>query len=360
MAKDNANLSPKDAKEFIGSVLKNAKFVKSMDNMLKKELQERARTKSGEIFSYLSKRLNTEGDNFTRISGHGQINEAIVGIYTGAISSAEELEDFKVFDNIPYWVSGDISVPQRLDINVEVQVKGNSGSFTIPEGTKLFLDDYGKLDMKNYKKENLSNIFEMYFLGSRPSTRVAVPIYQSALPGFFDFGQQTFMKLIDEVPQAFGYDSPSGYGIFKKTTKGIMKEIRSGNIAGLFNPKAPKVQKELEEIFQDSFSEADAHFDIYLETLIEEMRLQLQYRYGKIRFRYLTLSPRIAREVNPLINTGIARHEDHTPFYRLLDALYGTSQGDSSLAEYLSDGVPTYENKLSRNYYTHTYARVNY
>lgn len=360
MAKQGAKLNKAKQEAFTKSVIKNAAHVAIAKGKIDEILETKAKTKSREILQYLSNRLETEGDDFTRISGYGQLNEAIVGIYTGAISSAKELEEFKVFNNIVYWKKGDVSVPQRLNINVEVQVKGNSGSFTIPKGAKLFLDSHGKLDMKKYKQENLRNIFEMYFLTSITDTRVAVPIYQSATTGFFDFGQETFFKLIREVPEAFSFEAPSGYGIFKKTTKELMKEIRSGKISGLFNPKFPQVQKELEELFKKSFNSAEAKFDTYLEALIEDLRMGLLYRYGKIRFRYLKLSPRIAREVNPLINTGIERWEDHTPFYRLLDAMYGTSRQGESLGTYLSKELPTYENKMSKNYYTHTYASINY
>lgn len=360
MAKRQTKVDLQKSEAFAKSVAKNAKFVASVKKDLQKVLEKRAKTRSWEIMGYLNDRLSTEGDSFTRISGYGQINEAIIGIYTGAIRSKEDMKDFIVFDSVPYWVGGDLSVPQRLNANVEVQVKGNSGSFTIPEGTELILNSYGKVDMKKNKVTNLKNIFQMYFLGSIENTRVAVPIYRSSSLGFFDFGQKTFIKLIEEVPEAFSFQTPSGYGIFKKTTTQIMKELRSGKVKGLFNPKYPKVQAELEELFRKSFNEAEAKFDTYLEALIRELRLGLIYRYGKIRFRYLKLSPRIAREVNPLINTGIARQEDHTPFYQLLDALYGTSRQGESLGDYLSEGLPTYENKLSKNYYTHTYARINY
>ena len=56
---------------------------KKVKDAIYEVLEEEAPRNRDEILRYILKRLDTEGDAFTRITGVGQFNEAIIATYLG-------------------------------------------------------------------------------------------------------------------------------------------------------------------------------------------------------------------------------------------------------------------------------------
>ena len=125
-----------------------------------------------EILRYILERLDTEGDAFTRITGVGQFNEAIIATYLGILNSKDDVLKFKVFNNTPYWKAGDISIPQKDKANVEMQIKGNDGVFSIPWQTELILNDYGRIAEGASKKKNLLKCLHAYIKNIPQNIRI--------------------------------------------------------------------------------------------------------------------------------------------------------------------------------------------
>lgn len=332
---------------------------KKVKDAIYEVLEEEAPRNRDEILRYILKRLDTEGDAFTRITGVGQFNEAIIATYLGVLNSEEDVLNFKVFNNTPYWKGGDISIPQKNRENVEMQVKGNDGVFSIPWQVDLILNDYGRIAEGVNKKKNLLKCLHSYIKHSPQNVRIGVPIYHTANRGFFDFGTTTFLSLARMAPDLFTFVNPTEFKIFMKTTDEVISEIKGGTASTLFGENRPKVKKQLEQFLKITLDDAENALDEYIKIIIEDLRLNLIYRYGKIRFSYLGASSKIAILVNPLINTGIGKDDNKDPFYDLLKDLY-KGGFKHNMDTYMSENYTTHSNKLPENYYSHTYANLNY
>ena len=161
------------------------------------------------------------------------------------------------------------------------------------------------------------------------------------------------------APDLFTFVNPTEFKIFTKTTNEVITDIKGGTASTLFGENRPRVKKQLEELLKIELDSAEDLLDGYIELIIKQLRLNLVYRYAKIRFSYLGASSKIAILVNPLINTGIGKEDNKDPFYELLKDLY-KGGFKHNMDTYMSQNYTTHSNKLPENYYNHNYVDLNY
>ena len=318
------------------------------------------------ILKFLLHRFQTAGDDFTRVSGFGQYNEIIASVYLGIIKTQEDVLNFKTFNKTPYWEAGDLSIKQPNGFgNIEMQIKGNYGYINIPKtiaregGTTLKYKPDGRLAPGASKVFNLKVIFEEYFRTSVANTRVGVPLYQDATAGIFDFGQDSFLKLVELVPGAFSIvHPPERTALFResstKMAKSLLKQYKT--------KQAQETQNILSKNLGIPLQEAEQKTLKLLVEAIDQKKRDIVLAETTIRFEYSIKRNRlraIVSTVNPLINTGLGRSDDKTPFYDLLQDLFNASLG-SSLRGYLDENYSTFDNKQPEYYYANTYANYNY
>lgn len=349
----------KSSEQIAKNIARRAAANKKVKEGIYEILEEKAPRHRDEILEYILERLDKEGDAFTRITGVGQFNEAVIATYLGVLDSKEDVLKFRVFNNTPYWKGGDISIPQKNRDNVEMQVKGNDGVFSIPWQTELVLNDYGRIAEGANKKKNLLKCFHAYIKNSPNNIRIGVPVYHTATKGFFDFGATTFISLVHMAPDLFTFVNPTEFKIFTKTTAEVIADIKGGRASILFGENRPKVKAQLETLLKIELDNAEDSLDEYIELIIEDLRKSLLYRYAKIRFSYLGAASKIAILVNPLINTGIGKEDNKDPFYELLKDLF-KGGFKHNMDTYMSENYTTHSNKLPENYYNHNYVDLNY
>lgn len=323
---------------------------------LRAYIDEEAPKSKKKVLEYLYNRMRTEGDDFEKITGMGEYNELLVGIHLGLFDDLEDIEGYDVFDSIKHEEAGDFTFSDSgTGGRVDLQAKGMDASFRIPKATKLVLNNKGRV----LKVKTLDSFARNYIKSSPTDIRFGLPIFRSANVGFFDLGSETFLKLIKHYPGVFSFSLNKSakafqkYAIlFEKTTETLVKELLLMTDAQL------RAQSELGRIIKVRFTKDLDMLKARIRLKIENKRKEAWYRWGTVRLTEYN-SARIAKEINPLINTGIMYGDNHAPFYQLLGKLYSSTSLAALRKDYLRK-TSTLANKLPNAYYYNEYHNIRY
>lgn len=317
-----------------------------------------------EMLSYLIKRFETEGDDFQKVTGYGQLSEAISGIYLGIYKTEEDIDDLTVFDTVPYWEKGDLVFIDRFNRRIDLQVKGSGGDISFGAGKEVpsnVIFDPKDLDNKGFFNTNISKRKKKIYLeaaltdyldNSPVNIRIVSPVYQNPLAGVFDMGRDTFISLADVYPEAFTFRIPLNTRLDKELFGRTLIEI-AADWQRNFDTKDKEVVAFISKLTGTSLEREHARLRKVFKKIVTTARIERWRVHGKIKFRFDAAI--LAQKANPLINTGIKRYEDHSPFYSLLNDLFGGNARD----KYLEDSL-TLPNKLPNAYYNRIYKEVNY
>lgn len=357
-----------------------------LEKELKLFVQNSPPGRKKKMLNHLLKRFQIEGDDFRRISGFGQYNELVAGIVLG-IFDEDDIDNYKVYDGIAFWKEGDIvSIEAARNAPVHHQVKGAGGGLQ-PQGTrKGDTWDYGSGISLNknigFKKDDFTSqgffnhsmsesrkkflvyrALDEYIKESPTDIRIVSPIYPNAVKGVFDIGADTFKMMAFQYPEAFRFAIPSDRSrpyiahdmSVEQALVAIKKDIDKGEYS---------LTRDLDKAFNENWlKEAGLTLDEFLRKLLWVRRIDFWEGYGQLFFKYD--GPTLANAAFPLINTGIERHENPTPFYNLLLNLYGQQGGSAKhrlpqVSYYLSYNGNTAENKQPDYFYNHQYHDIRY
>lgn len=316
------------------------------------------------MLSYLLKRFETEGDAFQKVTGYGQLAEAISGIYLGIYTTEKDIQEFTVFDTVPYWEKGDLVLIDRFNRRIDLQVKGKGGNLSLGAGMEVpsnvvfepqDLNNLGFLKesmTKKKKADYLKRSLIDYLNNSPANIRIVSPIYQNPLAGVFDMGRDTFISLADVYPSAFTFRIPVKTQIDKELFGVSLIDI-AADWQRNFDIKDKQVIAFISKLTGSSLEREHTALRTVFKKIVTKARIERWRIHGKIQFNFS--SALLAQKANPLINTGIKRYENHQPFYNVLDELFGAN----SLGKYLQE-EPTLANKLPNAYYYNIYKKLNY
>lgn len=367
---------------------KNQRFSKKATisyDALKKYIQNAPNSRK-EVLEYLIKRFEAEGDQFARITNFGHFNEIIAGIQLGVYNNKWDVLLFDAADNIPGRDIGDLHFRGRIRAadgslemaTLDAQVKGTSSEFHIPPSTRLLLsyktgktltgrvevaDGAGNTVKEYYKNVMIKDAADYLTEILPPRSRIVNPIYSDdPLQGSFDMGLGSFRVLMKKKPQLFALELPtsakSDY-VFQDVSR-WKKYVTEGISAksGANGAKEQAARDVLEDMLRIDFDRSEEYFDVALGQILQAAREHTWYKKGKIRYRYKNVKP-FLDFVNPLIQTGISRYDNHEPFYRLIKKLYKTTDIKEARLSYLRD-TDTLANKLPNAYYNNVYEDINY
>lgn len=331
------------------------------------------------MLKHLYKRFLKEGDDFRNITGYGQYNELVSGIMLGIFSSKEDIDNYKVYDTIPYWEEGDIvSIEKDRKEPVHHQVKGSGGTLSWRRGGEFPVNHkigfkkshftsngFFNPNMADGTKSGLvAKALEAYIQESPTDIRIVSPIYPNAIKGVFDIGAETFKQMAYIYPSAFKFQLNT-----KKAKPYIGQDIPIDRAVRLWTAEMMKQEggaiKDVEDILNISseYKRSQQTAAKYIEGLVWDWRIKFWEAYGSIRFFYDGRT--LARLVSPVIDTGIGRKGDKQPFYDLLLDLYGQSSAKGwhqlpRVNYYLRYNENTEENKQPDYFYNNQYHDIRY
>lgn len=343
--KNGRDLAKRVAQEVAGRSDQTA-TARKVEIEIIKAIKNFSGTERAQSLQYLLNRMQREGDPFRNLTNLGPVHEAIIGIYLGVYKTEEDIESYDVFDSIPFWVEGDLVFKQKDNVRVDMQVKGPTGYIHIMSDAKIILKSDGSLD----RDASLPEIIRAYLKKSPVGIRFGLPIYRlHNTKGFFDLGSLTFRRMSQLYPTWFSPNLDTKYrsvpkSNFKAETERLFKQFQL-DTAGF---------KELQILTRTNLSKEQNELKKIITKRLLKQRVAEWKKYGTVSINYDPV--KMALNVNPLIDTGIARYEDHTPFYKIIKTLYGTSD----LGQYLYGNSNTAPNKTPQSYYSGNYHSLNY
>lgn len=307
------------------------------------------RSQQEKSMRYLASRFVMGGESFGKSVNLAPIHELIIGIKLGVYKTPEDIDNNTAFGKRMNKGS-DLKFKAGNGQDIYVQVKGEHGYIKISPNAKVVLKTNGVLD----RAASLPSILEEYFKNG--PTRMAFPMTYAghSANAFFDVGKDTFKIMANKFPTWFNPTLEKKYmqvktDDFQKEADRILKEnnLTTEGFTSLQVVAGSELKPEQKLLL-----------DMIKKFLLVQREKEWR-QYGRIYIKMNASHQKILAtdpSLGAIINTGIKRYEDHTPFYSILEDLFG----NTNVHAYVNVSSNTAGNKSPKFYYNNSYQNINY